>query len=74
MSFTYFADEAAYREQTAGQGKMAGVTGPSFRCGECGRHRATKGRKKTAVGWRCAGCHQAREYRKALAVASEVQP
>lgn len=66
MSFTYFADEVAYREQTAGQVKMAGVTGPSFRCGECGRHRATKGRKKTASGWRCAECHQVREYRKAI--------
>ena len=24
----------------------------------------TLGRKKTAAGWRCAGCHQAREQRK----------
>lgn len=25
-----------------------------------------KGRKKTATGWRCAACHQAREYRNAI--------
>lgn len=24
------------------------------------------GRKKTATGWRCAGCHQSREYRRAI--------
>jgi len=39
---------------------------PSFRCVACGQSRATKGRKKTAAGWRCAECHQAREYRKAI--------
>ena len=66
MSFSYFADEAAFREQTGRQAAMPGVTGPSFRCVECGRSRATKGRKKTAAGWRCAECHQAREYRKAI--------
>lgn len=64
--FNFFADEEAYREQTAGQVKMAGVTGPSFRCGECGRTLLIKGRKKTAAGWRCAGCHQARERRRAM--------
>ena len=66
MSFKFYADEVAFREQTDRQARMAGVTGPSFRCGECGRHRATKGRKKTATGWRCAECHQSREYRKAI--------
>ena len=40
------------------------VNGPSFRCGECSRVCRTLGRKKTAAGWRCAGCHQAREQRK----------
>ena len=64
--FNFFADEVAYRAQTGRQAAMPGVTGPSFRCGECGRHRATKGRKKTATGWRCAECHQAREYRRAI--------
>lgn len=66
MSFSFFADECAFREQTAGQAKMPGVTMPSFRCGECGRQSRTKGRKRTATGWRCVACHQAREYRKAL--------
>ena len=64
--FNFFADEVAYQAQTGRQAAMPGVTGPSFRCGECGRHRATKGRKKTAAGWRCAACHQAREYRRAI--------
>ena len=66
MSFKFFADEVAFREQTERQSRMAGVTGPSFRCGECSRVCRTRGRKKTAAGWRCAGCHQAREYRKAI--------
>ena len=65
MSFRYFADEVAFREQTDRQSRMAGVTGPSFRCGECARVCRTLGRKKTAAGWRCAGCHQAREQRRA---------
>lgn len=64
MSFNYFADEVAFREQTDRQARMAGVTGSSFRCGECSLVCRTLGRKKTAAGWRCAGCHQAREQRK----------
>ena len=60
-------DLARYREQTeVKSSNMNGVMSPSFRCVACGQSRATKGRKKTAVGWRCAGCHQAREYRKAI--------
>lgn len=35
--FNFFADEVAYRAQTGRQAPMPGVTGPSFRCGECGR-------------------------------------
>ena len=66
MSFNFFADEVAFREQTDRQARMAGVTGPSFRCGACSRVCRTLGRKKTAAGWRCAECHQAREYRKAI--------
>ena len=65
MSFNFFADEVAFREQTDRQSQMAGVTGPSFRCGECSRVCRTLGRKKTAAGWRCAECHQAREQRRA---------
>ena len=64
MSFNYFADEAAFREQTERQSRMAGVTGPSFRCWECSRVCSTLGRKKTAAGWRCAACNQAREQRR----------
>ena len=64
MSFQFYADEVAFREQTDRQARMAGVTGPSFRCGESSRGCRTLGRKKTAAGWRCAGCHQAREQRK----------
>ena len=65
MSFARQIDEQRYREQTERQASMPGVTGPSFRCVECGRSRATKGRKKTAAGWRCAECHHALEQRKA---------
>ena len=42
--FNFFADEVAYREQTGRQAAMPGVTGPSFRCGECGRTLLIKGR------------------------------
>ena len=65
MSFNFFADEAAFREQTDRQSRMPCVTSPSFRCGECSLVCRTLGRKKTAAGWRCAGCHQAREQRRA---------
>lgn len=64
MTFSHLIDEPRFREQTDRQSQMAGVTGPSFRCGECSRVCRTLGRKKTAAGWRCAGCHQAREQRK----------
>lgn len=60
------ADLADYREQTERQATMPGVMRPSFRCRDCGQSKGTKGRKKTATGWRCAECHQAREYRKAI--------
>ena len=65
MSFQFYADEVAFREQTDRQARMAGVTGPSFRRGERSRVCRTLGRKKTAAGWRCASCHQAREQRRA---------
>ena len=64
MTFSHLIDEPRFREQTDRQSQMAGVTGPSFRCGECSRVCRTLGRKKTAAGWRCAGCHQAREQRR----------
>ena len=65
MSFRYFADEIAYREQTERQASMPGVTSPTFRCVACGRRSAMKGYKRTAAGSVCAACHQAREQRKA---------
>ena len=65
MSFNFFADEVAFREQTDRQARMAGVTGPSFRCVACGRRSAMKGCKRTAAGSICAACHQAREARRA---------
>lgn len=65
MSFNYFADEVAFREQTDRQARMAGVTGPSFRCVACGRRSAMKGYKRTAAGSVCAACNQAREQRRA---------
>ena len=63
MSFRYFADEIAYREQTERQASMPGVTSPTFRCVACGRHSAMKGYKRTAAGSVCAACNQARERR-----------
>jgi len=65
MSFRYFADEIAYREQTERQASMPGVRSPTFRCVACGRRSAMKGYKRTAAGSICASCHQAREARRA---------
>lgn len=64
MMFSYPADEHRYREQTARQAPMPGVTGPSFRCIACGRKSAMKGYKRTAVGTICATCKAAREARR----------
>lgn len=72
--FNYPADEHQFRAQTAGQGALAGCMLPSAPCPRCSQVRRIKGRKRTALGgWMCAACHQAREYRKAAAVAHEVQ-
>ncbi len=65
MSFRYFADEIAYREQTERQASMPGVTSPTFRCVACGRRSAMKGCKRTAAGSICAACNQAREQCRA---------
>lgn len=65
MTFTYPADELRFREQTARQAPMAGVTGPSFRCIACGRKSAMKGCKRLSIGSICAACNQAREARRA---------
>ena len=63
MSFKFFSDEVAFREQTDRQASMPGVTSPTFRCVACGRRSAMKGYKRTAAGSICAACHQAREQR-----------
>lgn len=73
MSTFEVANEMAYRETTARQAQMAGATMPSFICVECRQSRRLGGRKNAVGGWRCAGCDQAREYRKAVAAAQGVQ-
>ena len=65
MSFKFFADEVAFREQTERQASMPGVMSPTFRCVACGRRSAMKGYKRTAAGSVCAACNQAREQRRA---------
>ena len=65
MSFNYFADEAAFREQTDRQARMPGVTGPSFRCVACKRVATIKGCKRLSIGSICAACKQTREQRRA---------
>ena len=70
MSFRYFADEIAYREQTERQASMPGVMSPTFRCVACGRRSAMKGYKRTAAGSVCAACNQAREQRRAAKVSA----
>lgn len=65
MTFTYPADELRFREQTARQAQMPGVTMPTFVCVSCKRRSVTKGCKTIAIGRICAACHQAREARRA---------
>ena len=57
-------DMCRYRDQTATQAAMPGVTGPSFVCAGCGQARKTAGRKKLARGWRCAACVDGHGFRK----------
>lgn len=66
MSFTHPSDEHLYREQTARQSPMPGVTTPTFVCVACKRRSVTKGCKQLSVGRICAACKLAREYRKAI--------
>ena len=65
MSFAYPVDEHRFREQTARQAQMPGVTMPSFVCVACGRRSVTKGCKTIAIGRICAGCNEARTARRA---------
>lgn len=73
--FNFPADEHHFRDQTAGQGALAGCMLPSFRCPRCSQVRRIKGRKRTALGWECAVCRAGRINRQmAAAVAQGVQP
>ena len=65
MTFSHLIDELRFREQTARQASMPGVTLPTFVCVACGRRSVTKGCKQLAIGSICAACNQAREQRKA---------
>ena len=66
MSFSHLIDELRFREQTARQAPMPGVTLPTFVCVSCKRRSVTKGCKRLSIGSICAACNQAREYRKAI--------
>ena len=57
MTFSNLIDELRFREQTARQAPMPGVSLPTFVCVSC---------KRLAIGSICAACNQAREYRKAI--------
>ncbi|NLZ41739.1 MAG: hypothetical protein GX886_10875 [Comamonadaceae bacterium] len=63
MSFAHPIDEHRFREQTARQSPMPGVTIPTFVCVACKRRSVTKGCKQLSIGRICAACHQAREQR-----------
>jgi hypothetical protein len=64
MSFAYPIDEHRFREATARQAKMPGVTGPSFVCVACKRRSVTKGCKRLSIGRICAKCNEARINRQ----------
>ena len=65
MTFSHLIDELRFREQTARQAPMPGVTLPTFVCVSCKRRSVTKGCKRLAIGSICAACNQAREQRRA---------
>ena len=65
MTFPHLIDELRFREQTARQAPMPGVTRPSFVCVACKRRSVTKGCKRLSIGSICAACNQAREARRA---------
>ena len=66
MIFAHPVDEHRFREATARQAKMPGVTGPSFVCVACKRRSVTNGCKQLSIGRICAKCNEAREARKAI--------
>ena len=65
MTFRHLIDEIRFREQTARQAPIPGVTLPTFVCVSCKRRSVTKGCKRLSIGRICAACHQAREQRRA---------
>ena len=65
MTFRHLIDEIRFREQTARQAPMPGVTLPTFVCVSCKRRSVTKGCKRLSIGRICAACNQAREQRRA---------
>lgn len=65
MIFARASEEHAFRKQTERQADMPGATVPSFICLGCNRSRLVVGRKKTALGYRCAACMQRRAERQA---------
>lgn len=71
MTFSPLIDELRFREQTARQAPMPGVTLPTFVCVSCKRRSVTKGCKRLSIGRICAKCNEAREYRKAIREAKE---
>ena len=66
MTFSHLVDELSFREQTARQAPMPGVTMPTFVCVSCKRRSVTKGFKRLSVGRICEVCKLAREYRKTI--------
>ena len=64
MSFAYPIDEHRFRDATARQAKMPGVTRPSFVCVACERRSVTKGCKRLSVGRICEVCKLAREAKQ----------
>ena len=67
LTFEKLTALARYRDATERQQSCAGATAPSFICASCRRSRLQAGRKKVCKGvYRCAECHHASEYGKAI--------
>lgn len=64
MTFSHLIDELRFREQTARQAPMPGVTLPTFVCVACKRRSVTKGCKQLSVGRICEVCKLAREAKQ----------
>lgn len=64
MTFSHLIDELRFREQTARQAPMPGVTLPTFVCVACKRRSVTKGCKQLSVERICEVCKLAREAKQ----------